>query len=868
MWFSVWMAVALVLFGAGAAAAEQKRVLILHSYDPGYPWTAGLMAGVEEVLGRSGENIRLHVEYMDTKRYHSEEYLDRILEVVLPYKLAGLSFHLVLVSDNDAFSFALKHRRDLFRGVPIVFCGLNNYQPAMISGLDGITGIAEVTSVRGTLQVALELHPETEEVIVIGNTLELTGRLTKERILSYLPEFENRVRFSFWDNLEVEELTARLAGLTSGQIVLLSSIVTYERGVVPLLSESVSRIRQASPVPLYSLWESDLGQGVVGGKLISAHQQGALAGQLVLRVLRGEPAEAIPVISNDANQYLFDYNELKRFGVDFSRLPAGSSLINQPTSFYAISKELFWLAAALGLAALVIMALLLLTLRSRKKNEAVLREHSWLLQTLIDAIPLPIYYKDVEGRYAGCNAAGEKFIGQTRQAIIGKTVHDLFPAVQALRYQDSDQALLQRGGVQVFEGLMTVADGRTCDVLFHKAAYCRSDGSFAGVVGSILDITGRKEAERRLTQALAEAREAREKIETIIRSMAEGLIVTDLNRRVLLINPQAETMLGIKGRPVGDPIDIPALKGHFDAVRAGNHEFFFDEIGLPDEFRDRISTLQARSSLLLGKDGENTGVITILRDVTRERAFDRMKDEFISTAAHELRTPLTSVLGFSEILLHQEQYGITDPKLQLELLGHISEKAEHLARIVDDLLDLGRIQAGRKIPLEKSLCKIRSLVEKVVTPYRNMAAGYDFEICLPPEPEEICVDPKKMVQVFENLVSNAVKYSPEGGVIRIAGDLSEGRYQLSVADPGIGMTPEQCGRIFESFFRVDASNTAVEGLGLGMTITKNIIEAHGGDIWLESEKGKGTTVFFVLPLEVFCDRSLLSRGHEETGGAQ
>ncbi len=869
--FSFWVAVALILFGAGDAAGEQKRVLVLNSYDPGYEWTAGMMAGVEDVLARAEEDIRVHVEYMDTKRYHSEEYLARILEGVLTHKLAELSFDLILASDNDAFNFVIKHRRDLFRGVPVVFCGLNNYQPSMIAGLDGVTGVAEVTSVRGTLQVALVLHPETEEIIVVGNTREVTGRLMKERVLLFLPEFQDKVRFSFWENLAIDVLAARLTRLKPGQLVLVSSFVTYEGGEVLPLEESARLIRQASPVPVYSLWGSSLGHGIVGGKLVDANKQGALAGEMALRVLHGESPDTIPVISNDANQYLFDYQELKRFGVDFTRLPKDSTIINQPSSFYAISKESFWLAIVFVWGVLAVMALLLHNIHSRKKSEKALREQSWFLQTLIDAIPLPIYYKDADGCYLGCNVAGEQFLGQSKRTIVGKTVHDLFPAVQAQLYHESDQALLRQGGTQVFEGPMTVAGGRAQDVLFHKAAYSRSDGTFAGVVGSILDITDRKEAERGLQHALADARESREKIEAIITSMAEGLVVTDLARRVMLINPQAERMLGVKGRTVtgrilDEVIVIPALKGYSNDVLDGNHEVFFAEICVPDDSRGKVLTLQSRSSLLLGKDGAATGVITLLRDVTSERALDRMKNEFISTAAHELRTPLTSVLGFSQVLMHQDQYGITDPKQQMELLGHIFEKAEHLAKIVDDLLDLSRIQAGRKIPLEKSFCQIHSLVDRVVLPYQRTAHGHHFEICLSLEPEEICIDPKKMVQVFENLVSNAVKYSPEGGLIRISGELSGGLYQLSIADQGIGMTPEQCERVFDNFFRVDASNAAVEGLGLGMTITRNIIEAHGGNIWLESEKGKGTTVFFNLPIDEPCGGTSNGGDYEKKGG--
>jgi signal transduction histidine kinase len=230
------------------------------------------------------------------------------------------------------------------------------------------------------------------------------------------------------------------------------------------------------------------------------------------------------------------------------------------------------------------------------------------------------------------------------------------------------------------------------------------------------------------------------------------------------------------------------------------------------------------------------------------RESDRMKTQFISTAAHELRTPLSSVLGYAELLLNPETIGGINANQQREFLDEIYGKAEALCKIVDDLLDVSRVESGVSIPLEKKQYDLGEIIRKEVDHFRVHTSKRQFELTLSENQGAlIWVDRNKLVQILENLISNAVKFSPAGGLVRINGTVTDSGYRLVVADEGIGMTPEQVERMFDKFYRADHTNTAINGLGLGMHIIRHIIKAHEGDIRVASNLGKGTVVTVDLP---------------------
>ena len=358
----------------------------------------------------------------------------------------------------------------------------------------------------------------------------------------------------------------------------------------------------------------------------------------------------------------------------------------------------------------------------------------------------------------------------------------------------------------------------------------------------------RNEAQRALQETLVDAEQSRDKIDLILKSVADGLIFTDMENRLILMSGSAEVIFGktlcdVFRQSVESAIANESLTTQLNLIHSGAAKEASTELVLPIESTGKIYTFQAKSSLVASVDGVAAGVITLLRDVSRERELDRLKIEFISTAAHELRTPLTAVRGFAELLLNLE----VEKEQQAEWLDIIYEKSLVLERIIDDLLDLGRVESGQVIRIEKNWINITPLIERIVEGVKQVRNGHQFEVDISKKIIECWLDGEKFVQVMENLLSNAAKFSPVGSTIRVVCHVSENELEVTVSDQGIGMTAEQVGQVFDKFYRVDSSNTAQTGLGLGMAIVKSIIEAHDGKIWVESELGKGTSISFSLP---------------------
>jgi PAS domain S-box-containing protein len=265
----------------------------------------------------------------------------------------------------------------------------------------------------------------------------------------------------------------------------------------------------------------------------------------------------------------------------------------------------------------------------------------------------------------------------------------------------------------------------------------------------------------------------------------------------------------------------------------------------------QVRWVRERAELTFHEEGFLLGGIGTVQDITERKRTevalhenDRLKTEFITTAAHEFRTPLTSIQGYAEFLSTREDLTAEQRK---EFISYIFENSVELGRIVSDLLDLSRIEIGRALSLHTAPCTIKEIFKKVSPFLQTRATAHRMEISLAGEGTVLMADKGRVGQVLENLIDNAFKYSPEGSLVQVRGEPLADGYQIAVADRGIGMTPEQVARVFDKFYRADTSSSSVEGLGLGMNIARHIVEAHGGRIRVESEPGKGTTVTFTLP---------------------
>jgi PAS domain S-box-containing protein len=423
----------------------------------------------------------------------------------------------------------------------------------------------------------------------------------------------------------------------------------------------------------------------------------------------------------------------------------------------------------------------------------------------------------------------------------------------------SSKELLEKGST-VAEYRIVKPDGSIIWLHDRKSVIrdaCGNPIQIGGVASDITELVKYREqlegmVEERtvaLTRALADTSEAHDRISTIIKAVGDGLVVTDKYNRVVLMNPAAEDLLGTMfSEVVGSEIDF-AVKDetlrdkikHTLSKREEDYEFDFVANGTDGKAR----VMAARTNLVKDLSGEVTGIVTTFHDVTRDRELDRMKTEFLSTAAHELRTPLTSIQGFSEILLTRLNL---DEEQKRKYLQYINTGAVTLAIIINDLLDISRIESGKGFSFDLRPQSISRLCQRAVSIFREAYPDRTFELRLPEEPLMVNMDFAKLHQALENILSNAVKYAPESRSIRVALRKEEGLAVLSVQDWGKGMTTEQVIRVFDKFWRADASNTAIPGTGLGMAIVKHIVEAHHGEVKVDSTPGKGTTVTFLLPV--------------------
>ena len=402
-------------------------------------------------------------------------------------------------------------------------------------------------------------------------------------------------------------------------------------------------------------------------------------------------------------------------------------------------------------------------------------------------------------------------------------------------------------------------DGSIISCILTATSFREPGGQLIGIVEDFKDITERKKTEETL-------QESEEKLQNILRSSPNAITVTDLNGNIIECNRATLDMHGFSakeeliGKSAFDliaPKDRQRAAGSFkktlDQGSVKNLEYTF----LIKEGREFLGELSG--SLIRDSSGKPTFVVAITKDITarkrneslireqneRLKELDRMKSEFISTAAHELRTPLTSILGFSEILLERK----LDKERQNRFLKVINEEAAGLTGLINDLLDVSRIESGHGFKIKKAPFELGKIILKNVDFLKSQTDKHDFEVNIPGDLARIEADKDKIDQVVENLISNAVKFSPQGGKITVSVEQAEGEVKISVVDNGTGIPKEDLPRVFERFYRVEnASTHGMGGAGLGLAIAKYIVKSHGGKIWAESEVGKGSTLSFTLPI--------------------
>jgi len=632
-------------------------------------------------------------------------------------------------------------------------------------------------------------------------------------------------------------------------------------------------------------------------------------------------------------------------------------------------------------------------LAQAKKAEAVRQSQLNFLQTLIDTIPSPIFYKDAAGRYLGCNKAYEAYVGLSQDELAGKTVHGLWLRELADRYHQQDRELFENPGMQVYEDFIVYHDGTLRDVIFNKATFQESDGSVGGLVGVILDITERKLAEDALVfrNILLSAQQE---------SSIDGILVVDENANILSYNRRFVEIMGIPPQLLENKDDRLALE--FVAGRVVDPESFLERVGYlyahqHETCRDEMvlldgTTLDRYSAPLHGPDGRYYGRLWTFRDITERKAAEKKikdayqqmlniveflpdatfavdldkrviawnramekltgvakaeilgkgdyeyalplygvrrpilidllgKDDydltphysyvqkedntlftqvvlpplnnrdarFVSCTAsplfdnqgnqvgsiqsirdlteskrieeektrlevrlqhsgmiqsvmvqlgHDLKTPLTPLFTLLPIISRQ----LSDPKLK-RMVDICCANAHQINELTDKTLNFATLSSMLSSDKRKSIVLANALAELLTANFGSISC----EHAIAPD-VVVRAEPDQLNQLFTNLISNAVRFSPAQGVVCITAKQTATDVTVAVRDNGIGLAPEHLERVFDEFFKVDESRHEPAKPGLGLSICRRIVHNHQGRIWAESPgRGKGTTIYFTLP---------------------
>ncbi len=492
----------------------------------------------------------------------------------------------------------------------------------------------------------------------------------------------------------------------------------------------------------------------------------------------------------------------------------------------------------------------------QRAAESTLRESEARYRQLVEGSLGMVCTHDLKGTLLSINTYGAQSIGRSLDEMMNHPLADFITAEKRQEFPSYLRRIIETGEAQ---GLLHLAhtDGEV-RVIAYRNKLIQVPGYSPYVLGIGVDISEQVRVEGRLRTLTRQS-------DSVLESVGDGIFGTDLDGKITVVNPAAAHMLGYKpaqmlGRNAHELIHHTRADGtaypaedspirnslsNRDTVRVANEVFWRkDGTGFPVEY---VARPQVESNSDDRRDeGKAVGVVVAFTDTTERRALDRMKDEFISTVSHELRTPLTSLRGALGLLAGGAL--TTRPEKSQQMLDIAISNTDRLVRLVNDILDLERIGSG-KAELQLAMCSVEDLFRRAVTAQQARTPRPNIRIFYAANGVTVSADPDRILQALNNLISNAIKFSPPGSEIHLtAKNLDDNEALIEIEDQGRGIPAEKLENIFDRFQQGDASDSRAKGgTGLGLAICRSIITQHGGRIWATSTPGNGTNVHFTLP---------------------
>jgi two-component system, LuxR family, sensor kinase FixL len=853
----------------GSEQPRAKRVLIVSTGSRFAPGFALVDQQLLQALGRiPSARIETYAENLDLVRFSDRGYQE-IFAAYLKAKYAEFPPDLVILVFVGNLGTPGRLLPQLFPGTPIIVAGLTEEElrPNQFGGF--VSGVAQRTDPRATLELILSLQPETRRVVVIGGTAEVDRHLL-ERVKKTAESFRDRIQIEVWDNRTMAELREEVSALPSDSVILFSRLFRDGAGQAFISSQVGQWIAQWANVPMYILSDASLGTGAVGGSVASIEAFGKRAGELARLILTGTSRSSLPFEIRTDSVPTFDWRALKRWGISESRLPPNSVVRFRPTSFW---EEYRWYV----IGALIIMcaqgAMIIDLLRQRnhrRRTQEELQANQQMMELATSAGELGLWSRDL--------ATGEVWANSSMRSLFGFKAHDplRFEDLAARVHPDDRSRMISeveraKTAELPFEGEFRVvlpdcterwllAKGRTVD---------KSGAHVARRVGVVLDVSDRKRSAEALERERAFLRQ-------VIDIDPNFIFAKDREGRFTLANQAVADAYGTTVEKLIGKTDAEfnLNKDEVEWFRRTDlevvdtlQERFISEEHITDA-KGEVRWLQTVKRPILDNGKSTNQILGASTDITRRKQTElelqeqrselahvariSIMGELAASLAHELNQPLTAILSNAQAAL---RFMSSKP-------ADLDEVRETLQDIVKDNNRAGEVirrmrALAKKENLEFAILDCSSLIRDVAALVHtdailhNVQIELELEEGLPP----IQGDRVQLQQVVLNIVLNAFDAMKECPGSRRKVKLqaeSDGTDFITVAvsDSGVGLSSDKLDKIFQPFY-----TTKREGLGMGLSISRSIVQAHGGYLWAKNNADRGATFYFTLPMQKRVDVS-------------
>lgn len=843
----------LVLLGSlgPALAQEPKAILVLEQEDAGRPAYTAFMLGFRSRLAQTiQEPLQIFSENLDLARFESPQY-QADLENWMRQKYGGRRLDAVVVAGTRSLGLVLKIRECLWPGVPIILTAVPSTAAARYAQLDGVTAVTMDLEVGATLAAALELCPGTKRLAFVSDgktypelhktSFAQASKFAEDRRLEFLPLI----------GLSMEETGRRLRELPSGTIVfyLQINVDATGRGYIP--RDALAQLSAESAAPIFSVMETYLGFGTVGGLCVRFTELGREVAEQTTKVIQGQPA---PIVASQSQRFLYDWNQLQRHQLSPDRV--SGEILNPPPKLWATRRGTVLATLAVLLIQSGLIFALLAELRRRRRAERSLRESEerqnlaaesasvafWNLEKGSSTFWVSPATLGLFGFPPGTDLTLEKFLEvvhpQDRLAL-EQSVERLFEQPQNTRIEY--RVLGPGESIRWFASIGRSRMG--------------SNGEVVGISGISIDITRRKQTEAALgrVQALTDA---------VFDSVPGLLYLYSAEGKLRLWNKQHEEVTGYSAEELSRMEARHWFDEQDQRIMAKAWKKVFETGAATAELRLTLKDGRRMPMLLTGVRLEIEGephLVGIAIDITERKRLEQQSQqhfqelahisrvavlgELTASIAHELNQPLGAILRnaeTAEILLRHDQPDLEELRA---IVGDICKDDLRAGQVIERLRSLLKRRDLNPVPLD-----VAELIAESLALVQSDAKAHrvDLRAEVPAGLPAVLGDRVHLQQVLLNLMVNAIDAVEDRADARrevvVGADLDNATLRVSVSDNGTGIDAANLARLFDSFF-----SSKPNGLGMGLSISRTIIEAHGGRIWAENNAGAGATFHFTLP---------------------